>query len=75
MKPLKYKDYAQKRELVNEVTKEALQEKAIFQSLIYFTTATEMRFQEMANNEPAATSGSRKVSKEELKAHELFRNS
>lgn len=30
MKPLKYKEYAQKRDIVNEITKDSLQEKAIF---------------------------------------------
>lgn len=55
MKPLKYKEYAQKKEFTNEITKDSLQEKVIYQSLIYFTIATEMRFIEIAEDPSAAT--------------------
>jgi hypothetical protein len=75
MKPLRYKDYAQKKEVINEVTKDSLQEKAIFQSLIYFTTATEMRFQEMAVVDSTNNMNSRKASKDDLKSPEVFRSS
>jgi hypothetical protein len=51
MKPMRYKEYAHKRDLVTEITKDALHEKAIFQSLVYFTTATEMRFQELTREQ------------------------
>jgi len=44
MKPMKYKEYAERKELISELTKESLQEKVILQSLIYFSTATEIRF-------------------------------
>jgi len=54
MKPLKYKEYAQKKEFTNEITKDSLQEKIIYQSLIYFTIATEMRFIEIAEDPTAA---------------------
>jgi len=39
-----------KREFINELTKTSLQEKVIFQSLTYFTLATEMRFIEMGKD-------------------------
>ena len=51
MKPQKYKEYAHKRDIVNEISKDSLQEKVVFQSLIFFTTATEMRFQELSDPE------------------------
>lgn len=75
MKPLRYKDYAQKKEVINEITKDSLQEKAIFQSLIYFTTATEMRFQEMSGVEANNNVNGRKASKDEVKPQEQFRSS
>jgi len=41
---MKYKEYAERKELISELSKESLQEKVILQSLIYFSTATEIRF-------------------------------
>jgi hypothetical protein len=70
MKPLKYQEYAVKRELITEITKESLQEKVIFQSLILFTTATEMRFIEMADLKE-----SKKSAKEDLMMNEGYRQS
>jgi len=60
--------------MINEITKESLQEKTIYQSLIYFTSATEMRFQE-ASQESSPIS--RKNSKDDYgrPKERKFRNS
>ena len=50
MNPITYEEYALKREDVFQITKEQLQEKIIFQSICYFTMATEMRFTDIAES-------------------------
>ena len=49
MKPLKYNEYeyAVKKEIITEITKESLQE---IVSSTFFTRATEMRFLEIGEN-------------------------
>ena len=47
MNPISYEEYASQKDEIFEITKESLQHKIIFQSICYFTIATEMRFMEL----------------------------
>jgi len=47
MTPIKYSDYAKSKENIFEIAKKQIQEKIIFQSICYFTIATEIRFIEV----------------------------
>jgi len=70
MKPMKYKEYAERKELISELTKESLQEKVILQSLIYFSTATEIRF--IGMEETAKPSKDQPQQSENLKISEAY---
>jgi len=70
MKPMKYKEYAERKELISELSKESLQEKVILQSLIYFSTATEIRF--IGMEEVAKPSKDQPQQSENLKISEAY---
>lgn len=46
MTPIRYREYAHKKDIANYLSQDSLQEKAIYQSVIFFMTGTETRFLE-----------------------------
>ena len=73
MDPLKHKEYAQTRDIANDLSREALQEKvlslyeshinfwkAVYQSVIFFITATEVQF--IDSTKPSSNNSSDKKS-------------
>jgi len=44
MTPISYTDYSKMKEDIFDIAKKQIQEKIIFQSICYFTIATEIRF-------------------------------
>lgn len=47
MSPMKYEEYCSYREMMYEISKKVLLEKIIYESISFFTIATEIRFVEI----------------------------